>query len=211
MARIAFDLDGTLIDSAPDIRGVANRLLAAEGKAPLSRAETVSFIGAGAPVFVARMAAARGLPEADLPRLTEAFIADYETAHDLTHPYPGAVAALDALEAAGHRLALCTNKPAGPARAVLAHLGLSRHFACVIGGDSLPSRKPDPAMLHAALAALGDGPALYVGDSETDAETAQRGGIDFLLYTRGYRQRPAAELPHRAAFDRFEDLPGLVG
>jgi phosphoglycolate phosphatase len=119
-------------------------------------------------------------------------------------------AALTALAAAGHRMAICTNKPYGPTLAVLRHLGLFGHFAAVIGGDSLPQRKPDPAPLHETVRLLGGGPVLFVGDSEVDAETAINAGIPFLLYTEGYRKAPVADLPHAAAFDDFAALSALV-
>ena len=118
--------------------------------------------------------------------------------------------ALDALRAAGHLLGICTNKPVVPARNVLDHLGMTDRFGVVLGGDSLAVKKPDPAPLHAALEALGDGPALYVGDSEVDAETAAAAGLPFLLFTEGYRKRPAEELPQAGRFRAFADLPGLV-
>jgi phosphoglycolate phosphatase len=210
MARIVFDLDGTLIDSAPDIRAVANAVLAAEGAAPLSLEETRAFVGRGAPVFVERMRAARGLPEAAEARMLTAFIARYESAVDMTAPYPSAVAALDALAAEGHALGICTNKPYRPCRAVLSHLGLIDRFAAIVGGDSLSVKKPDPAPLAAAFAALGEGPRVYVGDSEIDADCARRAGAPFLLFTEGYRQTPVAELPHFAAFSDFAELPALV-
>ena len=122
------------------------------------------------------------------------------------------IAALEALQAQGHVLGLCTNKPLAPTHAVLDHLNLSRFFGAVVGGDSLPVRQPDPAPLQATLAALGANPhkTLYVGDSEVDAETAQRAGLPFLLFTEGYRKTPVEDLPHRAAFRDFADLAGLV-
>ncbi|SFP67613.1 phosphoglycolate phosphatase [Tranquillimonas alkanivorans] len=212
MTGIVFDLDGTLIDSAPDIRAAANAVLAAEGRAPLTLAQATHFIGNGASVFVTRMAEAADLP--DDPdthaRLLTGFLERYETAVDLTRPYPGVPEALDALAASGHTLGLCTNKPAGPTRAVLAHLGLSGWFKVIVGGDSLPVRKPDPAPLLAAAERLG-GAALYVGDSEIDAETAQHAGIPFALFTEGYRKRPAEQIPHDRRFARFGDLPRLAG
>jgi 2-phosphoglycolate phosphatase, prokaryotic len=210
MARIVFDLDGTLIDSAPDIHGIANALLDAEGLPPITLDQTRSFVGSGAAAFIARLRAARGLPETDQPRLLQDFLSRYDGAVHLTHPYPGAAAALDALAGAGHRLGLCTNKPASPARAVLRHLALEDRFDVLIGGDSLPVRKPDPHPLHAAFAALGEGPCLFVGDSEIDAETAQRAGVPLLLFTEGYRKTPVDRLPHARAFDDFRALPDLV-
>jgi len=210
VSRVVFDLDGTLIDSAPDIRQIANEVLAAEDRPPVSLAETKGFIGSGAPKFVERMRAARDLPDAAQDRMLERFVTLYDDAVGLTRPYPGAVAALEALAAAGHRLGLCTNKPLAATQAVLDHLDLARHFEIVLGGNSLPQRKPDPAPLHAAFAALGTGHRIYVGDSEVDAETARRAGVAFLLFTEGYRKSPAEALPHQAAFDDFARLPALV-
>ena len=211
MARIVFDLDGTLIDSAPDIHAIANAVLAAQGAAPITPEQTRGFIGEGAAVFVARMREARGIPDSEHDRLLAAFIARYDDAVSLTRPYRGVSEALETLLRGGHVLGICTNKPIGPARKVLAHFGLDRFFATVWGGDSLPRRKPDPAPLRAAFDALPEGREIYVGDSEVDAETDRRAGVDFVLFTEGYRKTPVAELPHRAAFSSFEALPGLIG
>jgi len=212
MRPVVFDLDGTLIDSAPDIHRVANAVLALEGLAPISFAEARSFIGSGVPAFVARALAARGLEgDADRhARMVAAFTERYEDAHDLTTPYPGAAEALARLADAGHPLGLCTNKPHGPALAALRHFGLDGLFAAVVGGDSLPERKPDPAPLLETVARLGCGAAVFVGDSEVDAETARRAGVPFLLFTEGYRKGPADTLPHRAAFADWSALPALV-
>jgi phosphoglycolate phosphatase len=211
MARIVFDLDGTLIDSAADLQGIANGLLSREGAAPLSLAEARDFIGNGVAVFVARMRAARGIPDSEQARLLDGFLARYDDAVEQTVAYPGVPETLAALRAHGHRLGVCTNKPLRPCRSVLAHLGLLRHFEVTIGGDSLPVHKPDPAPLVAAFRELGPGPAIYVGDSEIDAETARRAGAPFLLFTQGYRKAPLDEIPHDRAFDRFSDVPELVG
>ncbi|MFB2531459.1 phosphoglycolate phosphatase [Paracoccus sp. p4-l81] len=209
---VLFDLDGTLIDSAPDIHAASNEIMAAEGFPPLDLATVRSFVGKGVPNLVTRLLAAHGIDDpARAARLVSAFGARYETAVGLTQPYPGVPAALDALRAGGHVLGICTNKPVAPARAVLRHLGLLDHFAVVIGGDSAPERKPDPAPLHLAHQACGGGPAVFVGDSEVDAECADRAGMDLLLFTGGYRKTPVAELPHAAAFDHFDELAGLVG
>lgn len=208
MARIVFDLDGTLIDSAPDIAAAANATLAEVGADPLSVAEARGFIGAGAPKFVERMARARNLPdpEAVLPR----FLHHYARAVDQGVIYPGVEAALTRLAAQGHRLGLCTNKPTGPTQAVLSHFGWSKRFEVVVCGDTLPQRKPDPAPLHAAFDALGTGAMVYVGDSEVDAETGLRAGVPFLLYTRGYRKAAVTDLTHHAAFDDWGQVPNLV-
>jgi phosphoglycolate phosphatase len=210
--KAVFDLDGTLIDSAPDIHAAGNATLAAEGLAPVTAAQARSFIGNGARVFVERLErAATGTNDpARTARMQRRFIEVYETAHALTRPYPGVEAALGELRQQGWRLAICTNKPAGPARSVLAHFGWEGLFEVVVGGDSLPVIKPDPAPLHAAIAALGGTPALFVGDSEVDAETARAAAVPFALFTEGYRRGPAAAMPHAAAFADWTGFPALA-
>ncbi len=210
MARIVFDLDGTLIDSAPDIQAVANGVLGAEGHQPITLDQTRSFIGNGAPTFVARMRAARDIPDSEQDRLLTAFKIGYVSAVHLTVLFDGVVPALEALRAKGHKLGICTNKPFKPTEAVLAHLELDRLFDCVIGGDSLPTHKPDPAMLVAAADGLGDGPVIYVGDSEVDAETAERAGVPFLFYTGGYHKTDVGSIPKTAAFDSYASFVDLI-
>jgi len=210
MARVVFDLDGTLVDSAPDLHAIANALLTAEGHAPITLTQARSYIGQGVAVFVARMRADRGIPDSAQAPLLAGFLARYEAAVDLTVLYPGVREALQTLRRQGHRMGLCTNKPMAPALALLRHLDLLGFFDKIIAGDSLPTRKPDPAPLIAAFDMGGHGPNLYVGDSEVDAETAHRAGIPLLLYTQGYRATPIDALPHQAAFDHFASLPGLI-
>lgn len=208
---LIFDLDGTLIDSLPDLGAAVNRMLAGEGQPPMEAAEVRSYVGNGAPVLVARVMAARGIDTARHAALSGAMIADY-TRHstDLTRPYPGVPEALTALADAGFRLGLCTNKPAAPTRAILADLGLARFFAAVIAGDTLARRKPDAAPLRAALDALGGGACLYVGDSEVDATCAANAALPFALYTRGYLHGAADQITAAACFDDFADLAAIV-
>ena len=210
MARIVFDLDGTLIDSAPDIHGIANKVLEQEGCEDITLEQTHDFIGNGAAVFVGKMRKARGIGDGEQARLYADFVARYDDAVELTLPYPGVMAALDVLKARGHKLGICTNKPIRPCRSVLAHLKMDHYFDTMWGGDSLTVHKPDPAPLHAAFAALGDGPQLYVGDSDVDAETGRRAGVPFMLYTEGYRKCAVEEMPHTVAFDDFVGFPKLV-
>lgn len=210
MTRILFDLDGTLIDSAPDIHAMANTLLTREGKGAITLDEARGFVGNGARIFISRMCAARGIDANEEPRLHKDFLTLYETAVDLTLPYPGVIDALKALKAAGHRLGLATNKPVGPARAVLEHLNMTEFFEVILGGDSCATHKPDPLMLHEGFAQIGDGPALFVGDSEIDAEAAQNARVPFLLFTEGYRKTPAEHLGARVIFSEFASLPEHV-
>lgn len=209
---VIFDLDGTLIDSAPDIHATANRVMTARGHAAFTQAEVRSFVGRGAPNLVARLMAARDRP-VDGPEF-DAVLADflhqYESAVTLTTVYPHALTALQDLAAGGAKLGICTNKPLAPTLAVLRHFGIDSLFATILGGDSLPQRKPDPAPLLAAVAQMGGGAAVFVGDSEVDAETAERAGLPFLLFSEGYRKSPVSALPHAAAFADFRDLPALA-
>lgn len=210
MTPVVFDLDGTLIDSAPDIHLAVSRLLADHGLPMLDLATVTSFIGNGLPVLCQRVIAATDLPDDGFDTLYPQLSAHYDAVNgQLTRLYPGVAETLETLAARGHPLGLCTNKPVAPTRAILQAVGLDETFACVIGGDSLPERKPDPAGLHLCFEELG-GQGAYVGDSEVDAETAVRAGTRFLLFTQGYRKTPVADLPHDAAFDDFAALPDLL-
>ena len=210
--RAVFDLDGTLIDSAPDIHAAALATLAAEGLPPVTEAQTRSFVGNGAAVLVGRLeqAAAGDTQPQRTARMRARFMAEYQTAHALTRPYPGVVDALQAMRADGWRIAICTNKPIGPTRAILAHLGWTDLFQAVVGGDSLEVMKPDPAPLFAAAQALGDGPLVFVGDSEVDAATARTAGVAFALYLGGYLRVPLDEVHHDARFSDWAHLPTVA-
>lgn len=206
MRAVVFDLDGTLIDSDPDIRAALNRVLVAEGLEPLTVADVRRMIGDGAKVLVERGFAARG-------RVAEAahvaaFIADYEAnAVVETAPYPGIVDALEALKGAGHPLAVCTNKPVVAARSVLALLGLDQYFHVVLGGDSTPYRKPDPKHLAAVLQALGATPerAVMVGDHANDIAAAAGLGVPSVFVSWGYGKAQGSH-----TIDKAIELPGLV-
>ena len=210
--NIVFDLDGTLIDSAPDIQTVAGQVLGRLRKPPLTLQETRDFIGEGGAVFVSRMMAARGIPEtpASHADIYREFISLYEFAVDKAVFYPGAFETLLRLKADGHRLGLCTNKPERPARAVLRHMGLEPVFDAVMTGGMLSSRKPEPDMLLQTIQCLGGGPTLYAGDSEIDAETARRAAVPFALYSKGYRKTAVGEIFHQWVFDDFALLPAIV-
>lgn len=210
--NIVFDLDGTLIDSAPDIQNVAATVLGRYDKPALSLQETREFIGEGSAVFVRRMLAARDIeasPE-NFAFWYREFMAQYELCFDKAVFYPGVTAALSALQNAGHRLGLCTNKPQQPARVVLRHMQLEGFFIAVVAGGMCDSRKPEPEMLWRTLELLGAGPALYVGDSEIDAETARRAAVPFALYTGGYRKTPVEAIARDWDFDDYAALPGIV-
>jgi phosphoglycolate phosphatase len=204
MKAVVFDLDGTLIDSDADLLAALNRLLAKRGMAPLTQAQVKSMIGDGAKALVERAFAARGSVAA--PADVAAFLADYEAHATVeTVPYPGIPQALAALTAAGHTLAVCTNKPEEPARRILAALELTAFFAVVTGGDSTPFRKPDPRHLAATLAALGTADAVMVGDHENDMAAARGLGIPSIFVTWGYGASTGTVTAHHA-----DQLPALL-
>ena len=186
MNRLAvFDLDGTLLDTAPDIRIAANRLLAAHGLAPLGLAEITPMIGDGARVLCERAFAARGAPVPE--GAVQAYTDDPALeAGPLTRLFPGIEELLVALRAAGWRLAVCTNKPVVPARAVLVHFRIAGHFRAVGGGDSFATRKPDPAHLLATMGLAGGGRAVMIGDHANDMLAARGAGIEAIFAGWGY-------------------------
>ena len=208
---VVFDLDGTLIDSLPDIHAAASAMLTEAGARAPTPAATRAAVGHGVGPLVARLAREAGLPPERAAALSERFMAHYGPAPAaLSRPFLNVAATLDALAARGLALAVCTNKPEAISRRILADLGLAGYFPEVVGGDTFPTRKPDPAGLLACHERLGAGRALSVGDSEVDAETADRAGLPFALFTEGYRHSPPQALPHRHLFSDFAELPGIV-
>ena len=182
-----FDLDGTLVDSAPDLHAALDRLMAVKRLPGFARAEVVAMIGDGVRVLLERAYAARGiaLDEADLQH----FMTDYEAnAAVLTRAFDGIPELLGGLRDAGWRLAVCTNKPEGAARVLLSGLGLDGHFSALGGGDSFPMRKPDPGHLRATRAAAGAVPedAVMIGDHRNDIEAARGAGVRAIFAGWGY-------------------------
>lgn len=184
---LLLDLDGTLVDTVPDLAAALNRLMESRGQAAFTLPETASMVGDGVSVLVGRAFAARG----DVPdeRAVADFSADYG-AHvaDASRPYPGVPELLRKLAADGWGLAVCTNKPEMAARSLLEVLGLLPMLSAVGGGDSFPVRKPDPAHLLATLHAAGGDPArtVMVGDHANDVGAAHGAGIRSVFVTWGY-------------------------
>ncbi|MEM1154267.1 MAG: phosphoglycolate phosphatase [Pseudomonadota bacterium] len=210
--NVVFDLDGTLIDSAPDIQAMASKILDQLGKPPLSIEDTRRFIGEGAAVFVERMLRARGIADTgdSYTDVLDRFLAAYSASVDKAEFYPGAFEALQQLNAAGFSLGLCTNKPHAATLAVLSHMKIEQLFDALIAGGMLSSRKPHPAMLQKVIADMGGGHTLFVGDSEIDAETARRASVPFALFIGGYRKTPVSQIQHDWQFAHFSELLGIV-
>ncbi len=204
------DLDGTLVDSVPDLADALNRLMQARGIAAFSASEVTAMVGDGAAALVERAFAARGACQD--PAALGDFLADYGAHAALrTRTYPGVKQGLRHLSNAGWLLAVCTNKPLAAALAVLEALGLDGFFASVGGGDSFPVRKPDPAHLLATLSQAGGLPcrALMVGDHHNDVAAAAGAGMKCIFAGWGYGQ-PAMGRDAAAIARQFSDLPALA-
>jgi len=210
-----FDLDGTLVDSVPDLHAALNRLMQQRGFPAFALAEVLPMVGDGATVLVQRAFAARGAA-ADSDAVA-AFLHDYEAnAAVATRPFDGIVAALDALTASGWRLAVCTNKPGVATAAVLQALGLAERFAAVGAGDSFPVRKPDPAHLLGTLALAGGRAdrAVMIGDHRNDVAAAAAAGIPCVFAAWGYgapAMGTTAAATARKPAELTALLPALLG
>lgn len=211
MTALVFDLDGTLVDSAPDLQAAVNLMLEEERLEPLGLATVTGFIGHGLPILVDRVMQARGMDRDRfgqvLARVNEIYA---HSATERTVAYPNVEATLKQLHGLGFGLGVCSNKPLALAQRVLDGVGIGRFFGAVIGGDSLPVKKPDPAPLRAAFEALGARQGLFVGDSEVDAQTAINASTGFALHSEGYRKAEIAAIPHDYKFADFRALPGIA-
>ncbi|MFQ5567204.1 MAG: phosphoglycolate phosphatase [Paracoccaceae bacterium] len=208
---VIFDLDGTLVDSAPDLHAAARALLEERGLPPVTLAQIHGFVGNGVARLVERCLDAAGAPAKGqaLAKAVARFTEHYAAAPAaLTRAHDGVEAMLGALSARGVALGVCTNKPEALSREVLAGVALDRHLRAIVGGDTLAAMKPDPEPLRHAANLLGAGldEALYVGDSGTDADTAAAAGMAFALYSGGYRKRPLAMFEDCFVFHDFAAL-----
>lgn len=209
MTPIVFDLDGTLIDSLPNVTDAANALLVAEGTAAVPPGVVAGFVGWGEGVFIDRLIAHAGLDPGERDRLLDRFIGHYKSAGFESRLMPGVAAALTDLRQMGVPMGLCTNKPRGPLLPVLEKTGLGDWIGVVVAGDDLPQRKPAPEPLLKVLHALGAARGVYVGDSIVDAQTARHAGVPFALFTEGIRTDPVEAIPHDAAFADFARLRAI--
>ena len=210
---LLFDLDGTLVDTLPDLTNALNEVLRERGHEPLSPSQVKPMIGDGMPTLLARGFAARGAGAAEAVAMQPRFIEIYEgSATDLSRPYPGVPETLAALRDAGYRTAVCTNKPQHATQAVLSGMGLEALFDGYAGGDRYPVRKPDPGHLLNLIAELGGDPrrAAMIGDSENDAASAHAAGLPLVLMRYGYARIDPAELAPQLVLDRFDELPAAL-
>ncbi len=213
------DLDGTLVDSLPDLAAAIGELLDGEGRPCLAPEAVAAMVGDGVPKLIERALAATGgvPPAAALAALVARYMPIYEARlTELTRPYPGAIETLRALKAAGWRLAVCTNKPEAPSRAIVAGLGFEGLFEAVSGGDSLAVKKPDPGHLLGLLEVLGVAPgvapgaAVMLGDSANDILAARAAGLPSIAIAHGYGGIPARELGADRVIESFAELPAAL-
>jgi phosphoglycolate phosphatase len=212
---VVFDLDGTLVDTAPDLVAALNHVLAGEGLPPVAYEDARNMVGGGARVMVERglKAAGRVTPAAEVDRLVRQFIAHYEShIADRSRPFCGVETVLDHLAGDGCRLAICTNKLERLSLRLLNALGLSVRFSAICGGDTFGVSKPDPEILRATVGRAGGelSHAVMIGDSITDVSTARAAGIPVVAVDFGYTEIPVALLKPDRVISRFADLPGAL-
>jgi phosphoglycolate phosphatase len=212
---VVFDLDGTLVDTAPDLIGALNFILKREGLPPVPLASARKLIGAGVRRMLERGLEVDGRHAGveDINRLTDDFIEHY-AAHiaDASRPFDGLENALDDLEAKGYRFAVCTNKLEWLSKLLLDRLGLSGRFAAICGADTFGISKPDPAILQQTLArASGQlSTAIMVGDAGPDIGVARRAGIPVVGVEFGYTEVPIADLKPDRLIGHMSELPAAV-
>ena len=212
---ILFDLDGTLADTARDLVHTMNVLLVRHGRTTVPEDQIRRMVGAGARKIMDRGFSATGAPvnEAQLDKLFEEFLEHYgDHIADHTVLFPGVLAQLEALTAAGAKLAVCTNKAEKLTHQLLEALEITRFFPVVIGGDTLPVRKPDPLHLHEAVERSGGSisSTIMVGDSAPDFDAARAAQVRSICVTFGYTETPAAELGADVLIDHFDALPSAL-
>jgi phosphoglycolate phosphatase len=210
-----FDLDGTLVDTAPDLIGTLNLQLVREGLEPIAFAQGRNLIGGGVEKLIERALTVRGVPAmaAEVSRLYREYL-DHYAAHiaDRSRPFPGLDRALDDLAAAGWRFAVCTNKLEWLSIRLLDALGLRSRFVFVCGQDTFGVQKPDPDILLRTISAAGGqlSTAVMIGDSETDIATAKAAGVPVVAVDFGYSETPIQELGADRLISHFDDLPAAI-
>lgn len=207
---LIFDLDGTLADTAPDLLGATNAVLAARDRPELDLTSLRHMVGFGARALILQAMEASGAPvtEEDLPPLVEIFLSHYrDHIADGSLLFPGVTETLTALKGQGARLGVLTNKPQELTDLLLPQLDLHGLFAAVYGAGRKGYTKPDPRIFHDVTNDVGGGPAVMIGDSITDLNTARAAGVPCILVSYGFTPVPARDLGGDAVIDDFRELP----
>jgi phosphoglycolate phosphatase len=218
LPALIFDLDGTLVDTAPDLLGATNAVLRSQGRAEVDPATLRHMVGFGARSLISQAMAATGAPadDANLPALVDLFIVHYR-AHiaDGSVPFPGVEETLADLQVKGERMAVLTNKPHDMAVLLLEKLKLDRFFSVVYGAGRMSYVKPDARIFHDVVRDLyaedgGAESAIMIGDSITDVATARAANAPVILVSYGYTPEPAHTLGGDAVTDDFREIPALA-
>ncbi|MFZ5834276.1 MAG: phosphoglycolate phosphatase [Pseudomonadota bacterium] len=212
---IVFDLDGTLVDTAPDLTAALNHVLIHEGRPALDQTEVRNLVGHGARALITRGMSLHGPTpsEPELERMLQLFLRFYgDNIANHSKPFPGVRETMAHFRAGQARLGVCTNKPEGLSRDLLAALNMTQHFDAVLGSDSLSVRKPDPLHLLETIRQAGGDPAraVMIGDSATDIDTAKAANIPVVAVSFGYTLTPVHELGADLVIDRFEALTEVL-
>ena len=209
---VGFDLDGTLLDTSGDLAAAVNYAIATDGRPPFPVDAIRPFVGKGAKVMLERaLTASGGYDDALLAQMLPTLLDYYEqnlAIHSV--PYPGLMGAMEALDRAGVKLAICTNKAERFTIPLLHQIGLSERFVSVIGGDTLGVAKPDPAPIHEMIARAGGGRTIFLGDTINDIAGARNAGIPGVAVSFGFLDGPVEQLEADAVIDHFDELMPLL-
>lgn len=213
LRTLVFDLDGTLIHSAPDLGVALNKVLKEAERDPVSLNQVTRMIGDGVATLVERGFAATGGAPDDPGHHLNRFHYHYNNfTADLTELYPDVMDTLHKLSEARHRMALCTNKPARATAAVLEAFALDGFFEAIAGGDTFPVRKPSPGHLLGVLKQMNVDPehAVMIGDSPNDVQVALNAGVPVIAVAYGYRRVPADAMGADILIEHFRELPAAL-
>lgn len=209
---VGFDLDGTLLDTSGDLAAAVNYAIGTVGRPPFPVDAIRPFVGKGARVMLERALSASGGFDDDLLGRTLPILLDYYEQNLAIHsvPYPGLIAAIDALEQAGVKLAVCTNKAERFTIPLMHQIGLSDRFASIVGGDTVGVTKPDPAPIHEMIARAGGGRTIFLGDTINDIAGARNAGIPSIAVSFGFLDGPVEQLEADAVIHHFDELVPLL-
>ena len=208
---IIFDLDGTLVDSAPDLNACGNRMLKIVGRHPINLEKSKTFIGDGVRIFIEKTlhSADYAASSIEIDEIEKLFLNDYQNrSAELSKLYPGVKQTLEKLRQAGYRLGVCTNKPQQASESLLAKLNIDHFFEKIVGGDYYPVRKPNKQHILNLINEMEEAPekTIMIGDNEHDAVMAKDAQVYFIFCTYGYSRSPVDEIIYQERIHSFPDV-----
>ncbi len=215
LPALLFDLDGTLLDTAPDLHKTLNHCLKHAGRETVSLESVQHMVGQGARILLERgMKATGGMPDDETFENLVILFFDYYADHlsDHSYPYPSMMDVLDKLHNSGYLMAVCTNKPFGFAKTIIDDYGLAKYFPVITGGDSFDFRKPDPRHITETIAQMPNRStgAIMIGDTHNDIDAANSASIGSIAVSFGYSDKPASELGAHITIDHFDELIAAI-